>query len=212
MEGRRDDRQNGQPANRLHLNLGFANTPQNLSAEAARQYPTTPSTFPQPMYQNQYGQRETWGTQSPSQPQGYGNMNYFVQNPYPNGSPAPGQAQSNLTPNGPSYRGQQGQNGDATNGLAQQFSHQNLGGNSQRPASPYRAPINGQRRNGPQQSSNIAPINPLFGGSAMTEESPPDRDPSKYPDVLFKRARATENVVKAFFKDSVTRARERNQR
>lgn len=46
----------------------------------------------------------------------------------------------------------------------------------------------------------------------MTEESLPDRDPSKYPDVLYKRAKATESVVKTFFKDNVARARERNQR
>lgn len=214
---RRDERQHQQgqgqgqaqsPASRLHLNLGFVgNQHQNLTAEAARQFPTTPSTFPQPVFPNQYGQRETWGAQTPSQQNNYGNMNYFMQHPVP---PNAGLAQP-ISPSG-SYRSQNAHN-DGTNGLAQQFSHQNLGGTTPRGQSPYRPQPNGQRPGvGSRHGSNLVPQNPTFGGAALYEEELPQRQPEKYADNVYKRAKASQNLVAAFFKENVQRARERNQR
>lgn len=208
---RRDERDTNQAngnSNRLQLNLGSSiiqnNNNQNYSAEAARQFPTTPSTFPQPVFANQYGQRETWGTQSPSAPNGYSNMNYFVNNPYANGNNnAP---QANLTPGGVPQRGQPGYD-NAANGLVSQFRDQNLSGNSQRPVSPYQPP-------GKRSAPSGQRPNTTFGGSIMHEENPPDKDTGghRYAENIGHRGKASKGLINAFFKENVQRARDRNTR
>ncbi|TKA70556.1 hypothetical protein B0A49_02993, partial [Cryomyces minteri] len=70
-----------QPPNRLHLNFGFQD--RNFSAEQGRNFPTTPSTFPQPMYPNAAGQQEVWGTQQTNNGYSGAPAGYFMNNPYP---------------------------------------------------------------------------------------------------------------------------------
>lgn len=113
---------NQQQGNRLQLNFGFGgggDRNNQYAQEQGRAFPTTPSTFPQPVYPNQAGQQEVWGAQQ-QQPQvgGNGYGGYF-QSPYQ-------QAQ---------YQGQQGnlqapgsaRFDQSPNGLAQQLSQQHLG-------------------------------------------------------------------------------------
>lgn len=192
---------NNQQPNRLQLNFGFGNN-DNRNPQA---YPTTPSTFPQPVYPNQAGQQEVWGAQ-----QGNGYSGGYFQNPYQ-------QAQ---------YQGQQGnlqaqhlqQRFDqGANGLAQQLSHQHLGG-SGRSGSPYgrQASPNQQR---PRTADNRAYGYGGYGagGSAprqpsLYDEEAPNRTPEKYSENVAKQATMSKSLINTFFKDSVQRARDRNQR
>ena len=159
------------PPKRLQINFGFGDrngnpNPNNVhqgqfgSADTVRAFPTTPSTFPQPVFPNPTGQQELWGAQNSMT--GYGGAGYFMNNPYqpqystgqlhqqqqkqqqkPHQSPIHSQQQQQQQqqqkPNfsqGPSpYRGQQGFN-EAANGLVHQLSHQNLG-DPPRSSSPY---------------------------------------------------------------------------
>ncbi|KAF2274569.1 serine/threonine-protein kinase cot-1 [Westerdykella ornata] len=195
-----------QQGNRLQLNF-FSGGDRNQYNQDPnnRAFPTTPSTFPQPVYPNQAGQQEVWGTQ----PQGYGGGNgYFMGHPYQ-------QAQ---------YQGQQGnlqaqsqqRFNEAANGLVHQLSHQHLGGG--RSSSPYgRQPSPNQQRprtaetRGHQQYGNYlgqpAPRQP-----SLNDEEPPPKNPGKYSENVFKQAQVSINLVSTFFKDSVQRARDRNQR
>lgn len=193
---------NNQQSNRLQLNFGFGGNDRNN-----QQYPTTPSTFPQPVYPNQAGQQEVWGAQ---QGNGFnaGNGGYF-QNPYQ-------QAQ---------YQGQQGnlqaqhlqQRFDqGANGLAQQLSHQHLGG-SGRSGSPYgRQPSPNQQR--PRTADNRGYGYGSYGGGpaprqpSLYDEEAPNRMPEKYSDNVAKQATMSKSLINTFFKDSVQRARDRNQR
>jgi len=57
---------NNQQGNRLQLNFAFGGGDRNnqqYQQEVGRAFPTTPSTFPQPVYPNQAGQQEVWGAQ-----------------------------------------------------------------------------------------------------------------------------------------------------
>ncbi|KAJ4301919.1 Serine/threonine-protein kinase [Kalmusia sp. IMI 367209] len=194
--------QQQQQGNRLNLAFGFGGGDRQQFQDSGRAYPTTPSTFPQPVYPNQAGQQEVWGAQ---QGNGYGN-GYFM-NPYQ-------QAQ---------YQGQQGnlqapnaaRFNEAANGLAQQFQHQHLGG-SGRSGSPYgRQPSPGQQRprtadnRGYQQGGGYGhmPRQP-----SLNDEEPPPKTPEKYSDGVRRQAQVSVNLVSTFFKDSVQRARDRNQR
>src|ERR1700753_574265 len=126
--------QQPQQPTRLQLNFGFNND--RTPGADGRQFPTTPSTFPQPVYPNQNGQQEVWGAQQSNT--GYGAASYFMSNPFQqqynpqtaNVPSAPGKYRSPPAQPPAAYT-------DATNGLAQQFAHQNLGGNTPRSASPY---------------------------------------------------------------------------
>jgi protein-serine/threonine kinase len=191
-----------QQSNRLQLNFGGGD--RNQYADAGRQFPTTPSTFPQPVYPNQAGQQEVWGAQ---QQQGNGYGGGYFQNPYQ-------QAQ---------YQGQQGnlqtqhlqQRFDA-NGLAQQLSSQHLGGNG-RSGSPYgrQASPNPQR---PRTADNRGYSYGSHGAAqgsrqnSLYEEEAPKRTPEKYSDNVEKQATMSKSLINTFFKDSVQRARDRNQR
>ncbi|KAF1817211.1 Serine/threonine-protein kinase [Eremomyces bilateralis CBS 781.70] len=202
--------------NRLQLNFGFNNDRNNnYAGDAGRQYPTTPSTFPQPVYPNQSGQQEVWGAQQTNN--GYGNANYFMSNPY----------QTAYQQQHPAGQHPAGYNvNDATNGLVHQFSHQNLGGNSPRSGSPFaRQPSPNQPRPKtagtsnqpqpqpqPQHSNNfLAPTVPSASSAPVEEEAPP-KQPEKYGDNISKKAKMTTGLVAQFFKDNVQRARDRNGR
>ena len=188
-----------QQGNRLNLAFGFnGGGDRQQFQNDGRAYPTTPSTFPQPVHQ-----QEVWGAQ---QGNGYGN-GYFM-NPYQ-------QAQ---------YQGQQGnlqapgagRFNDAANGLAQQFQQQHLGG-SGRSGSPY-----GGRQSSPNQQRPRTADNRgyQYGGGyghqprspSLNDEEPPPKTPEKYSDNVLRQAKVSINLVSTFFKDSVQRARDRNQR
>jgi protein-serine/threonine kinase len=202
---------NNQQSNRLQLNFGFGGGDRNnqYQQEVGRAFPTTPSTFPQPVYPNQAGQQEVWGAQQQGNGNGMTHGGGYFMNPYQ-------QAQ---------YQGQQGnlqapgsQRFDqSANGLAQQLSHQHLGGNG-RSGSPYgrqASPNPGRPRTadnrggygyGSQGGSGSRPQNSLY------EEEAPPKDARKYSENVEKQAMVSKSLINTFFKDSVQRARDRNQR
>lgn len=191
---------------RLQLNFGFNNERNNYAAEQGRAYPTTPSTFPQPVFPNQAGQQEVWGTQQTNN--GYGQPGYFYAPQY--------QQQANIQPPSAAYRAPGGYN-DGTNGLVHQFSHQNLGG-AARSNSPYgrQGSPAGQR---PRTAGDRGPQ--AYGGSylsspvqkpSLNDDEPPQRNPDKYSDNVIRQTKVSVGLVNTFFKDSVQRARDRNQR
>lgn len=203
---------NNQQGNRLQLNFGFGGGDRNnqqYQQEVGRAFPTTPSTFPQPVYPNQAGQQEVWGAQQQQQGNGYNGGGGYFMNPYQ-------QAQ---------YQGQQGnlqapgsQRFDqSANGLAQQLSHQHLGG-SGRSGSPYgrqASPNPGRPRTADNrggygygsQGGSSGPRQP-----SLYDEEAPQRNPTKYTENVDKQAMVSKSLINTFFKDSVQRARDRNQR
>lgn len=219
-----------QQPNRLQLNFGFErnnnNNPSQApygSSENARQYPTTPSTFPQPVFPNSQGQQEVWGNQPTNN--GYTGTSYFMNNQYQQypqqGGAAAAPAAAPAAPAG-SYRSPGGYN-DGTNGLVHQFSHQNLGGGTPRSGSPYgRQPSPGGQQQRPrtagatsgQQYGNFLspPQAPMPQAQSMTDEEPPPKNPDKYGENLQRKAKVSTGLVSTFFKDSVQRARDRNAR
>ncbi|KAJ2902259.1 hypothetical protein MKZ38_000800 [Zalerion maritima] len=211
-------------SNRLFLNFGNNN---ERLAPADRAYPTTPSTFPQPIagypqpgmqQQQQQQQQQAQGYQGGG---GYNAQGYFSQNQYP---PQQYSAQASYTgPEAQQY--QQRSNTPGTNdpnvGLAQQFSHQNLGAGGR--ASPYsqRGPSPSQRQRGPptqsQQPGYGNYLNaPSPSGAASlpaTEfQAAPERNPDKFGPSANNNQKKCSQLAADFFKDSVKRARERNQR
>lgn len=221
------------PNSRLNFNFAGFNdrtyTPTN-----ERTYPTTPSTFPQPIFSSQPGQQaqvaqDYMGAQLQS-PGGYANDgNYFSNSPYQahygqqQQSQYHGQYQQQSIPSPqPSYQQQPRQgyvNNDATNGLVNQFSNQvNLGGAGRQP-SPYgRHAAPGQRPhtagNSGQQTlgNHLAPPMPGHGSTSRLDEEPPERDPERYSTNVAKRGKLVEAMIKSFFEQNVQRARERNIR
>ncbi|KAF2667660.1 serine/threonine-protein kinase cot-1 [Microthyrium microscopicum] len=218
--------------NRLQLNFGFNNNDRNAAANDPRQFPTTPSTFPQPVYPNQNGQQEVWGSAQPI----YGQNNYFA-NPYQATFNAQGQQQQQQQPGMPpnTYRSPPPpanpvnvaaasyQNG--ADGLVQQFAHQNLGGNTPRSGSPYaRQPSPGNNQQRPrtagatgqgqgQYRGFLTPDMPMQPQQpSMTDDEPPAKNQDKYGENVLKKAKVSSGLVSTFFKDNVQRARDRNQR
>lgn len=193
--------------NRLQLNFGFSNQQSSFTAEQARAYPTTPSTFPQP-FPNAAGQQEVWGAQSPAT--GINQQGYFS-----NFNPYQGQYQSGLQSPAPvaqGYRSQAGAFNEVTNGFAQQL---NLGGSTPRSASPYHRQHtpngvprprtgNGQR---PQASYLNAPPQP-----SIYDDEPPPKNPEKYSAAITERVRHQKLMTAEFFKENVERAKNRNER
>ncbi|KAF2842427.1 kinase-like protein [Patellaria atrata CBS 101060] len=206
---------NNQQQQLPHLNFAFQNEQGNpYGQEGVRAFPTTPSTFPQPVFPNpQSGQQEVWGAQQAGN--GYAgptSTGYFANNAYQQAA----YAQSNQNFQGPqaAYRPQTGY--DATSGLAHQFANQNLGG-SGRSGSPYgRQPSPGNQRprtagaSGQQYSYSNAPPTPK--GPTIHDDTVPERDTTPYGNNVIKKSKAQSTLVHAFFKDSVTRARDRNAR
>jgi protein-serine/threonine kinase len=205
--------------NRLFLN--FNNN--DRFSPTDRAYPTTPSTFPQPVFQAQ-GQNQQGQTSSQQQQQfsnGYpAAQGYFMNNPYP-ASNTPQTAQYQPAQQGYSqqaYQPRAAPGNDATNGLAHQFSHQNLGGAAR--GNPYgaRQPSPSQRprtagATGFQQGYHgyMAPSTPALPPQPEFEPAP-ERNPDKYGPLTHNNQKRCAQLASDFFKDSVKRARDRNLR
>ncbi|KAI1075535.1 serine/threonine-protein kinase cot-1 [Whalleya microplaca] len=205
------------PNNRLHLNFGNNN---ERLAPSDRTYPTTPSTFPQPVFPTPSQQH--LGAQQPQPTQQYSggyapNSNYFVQNQYqpqyqyPPSDYAAAQASSSYQP-----RSNTPGTNDPNVGLAHQFSHQNLGGAAR--ANP-RGPSPGQRPRTAGSSGQRsgydymnAPPMPTQPGHQPNFQPAPERNPEKYGQNSNNNQKKCSQLAADFFKDSVKRARERNLR
>jgi len=216
--------------NRLYLNFG--NNNDRLAAADRNTYPTTPSTFPQPVFSGQPGanQGSAQQAQGYQQGQGYASAGYFQQpnsNQYGGAqySSQLGAQASDYSSAGQGY-GQArsttpGANNDPNTGLAHQFSHQNLGGGAAR-GSPYaagRGPSPGQR----PRTAGAQGQQPGYGSYANAPPMPtqssqdyfapaPERNPDKYGPNANNNQKKCSQLASDFFKDSVKRARERNQR
>ncbi|KAM7216344.1 Protein kinase-like domain containing protein [Rhypophila decipiens] len=215
--------------NRLYLNFGNNN---ERLAPTDRTYPTTPSTFPQPVFQSQ---SQSQGPSSGGQQQQgqYSAQSYApAANDYYSQQGGQYQSQYNsqmLSAQAAGYnsssQGYQqprattpGTNNDPNVGLAQQFSHQNLG--AARP-SPYgsRGPSPGQRPRTAGNSGQQPGYNSYLNAPPLPTQSPqlefataPERNPEKYGPHANNNQKKCSQLASDFFKDSVKRARERNQR
>ena len=218
-------------SNRLHLNFatgGYKND-RNYPASNENVYPTTPSTFPQPVYKSQPSKSpneyQSPQIQSPAGFNGVGG--YFMNPPY---QASYGQStqvqyqgqyqQQGVSSPGPSYQQRQGgyTPNDPTSGLAHQFSNQNLGA-VPRQGSPFgRQPspnprprtggANGQQNYGRLPTPPVpAPVQP-----PSSSDEPPEKNPEKYSANVGKRGQGLHVLVEAFFKENITRARDRNLR
>jgi protein-serine/threonine kinase len=212
----------------FYLNLG------NSAKFPQESYPTTPSTFPNPIFPSQgQGAQQQYPQNAQQQPysnSGFGPQGYFMNNAY---SPQYGaQPQSNYqqspAPQAPQAAYQQRaaaapNNNDATtNGLVHQFSHQNLGGAGRQ--SPYgsRQPAAAQRPRTAgatgQQAGYTSYLNAPMPSQASQQQSwpefqiAPERNPDKYGSVTQSNQKKSERLASDFFKDSVKRARDRNLR
>ncbi|KAH1588588.1 hypothetical protein KXW65_008809 [Aspergillus fumigatus] len=211
-------------SNRLHLNFGF-NDRNGYNAAAAnnRAYPTTPSAFPQPIYQNQ-GPQDYVDAQNGAYNQG----GYFMANPYPpQYSQAPYSQQQqqqpqqpqqhNLASPQPTYQTPMAYNAnDGTNGLIQQFSNQDLNstrtGFFGRAASPAQRPRTaGSSAPGQQQPGHLAPPMPRSPRTPAENEEL-QRYPERYSENVHKRGKAAKELVNVFFHENIERARDRNMR
>ena len=233
--------------NRLHLNLGGGqgqpqpnpaggafNSDRTYQAANSHVYPTTPSTFPQPIFPSQQrGQQvnnDYLAAQLSSPQAGYGQAGYFA--PNSQYQPPRGQQQNvvygrqyeqqaQMQSPQPGYRAGFATN-DPNNGLARQFSNQNLGSN-QRQASPFgrhpspnqqSRPRTGGAAGGQPQGGHLnIPMSGIMtpSQSSLTDE-PPEPDPEKYSSNIAKTMSGLHVFVKQFFEDNVTRARDRNGR
>jgi protein-serine/threonine kinase len=217
------------PNNRLYLNFGNNN---ERLASSDRQFPTTPSTFPQPVFPGQpsggppqphaVSQQYAGGAYPPSN----SNMNHYVQAQYqqqyaPQQHPHPNDylgGQSNVT-----HQPRSNTPGNDPNvGLAHQFSHQNLGGNARAnaygqqrgAAQPGQRPRTAGSSGQPQPSYNYmnAPPMPASSPRPMEFQPAPERTPEKYGTNANNNQKKCSQLAADFFKDSVKRARERNLR
>jgi protein-serine/threonine kinase len=208
----------GNNNNRFYLNLGNGN---DRSAPNDRAYPTTPSTFPQPVFPNQGQQPGMPQQQQPGYASGYPpNQGYFMQNQYQNQYPAQGQGEYGVGQNsGYQQRSTTPGTNDPNTGLAHQFSHQNLSGASRAPAYGSRGPSPARPRTA-GNSGQQAPYNnysnvplPTQASAPVSEFHPaPERNPDKYGTNANSNQKKCSQLASDFFKDSVKRARERNQR
>ena len=224
--------------NRPHLNFGAGNgfgTDRTYEASNNRVYPTTPSTFPQPVFQSQMAQasNDYLGAkiQSPTAASVYGNGGgYFVNQAFQQQQYVPQQQQpqysnqyqqTNLPLPQPSYPQRQGgyNTHDPTTGLAHQFSNQNLGA-VPRQGSPFgRHPSPSQplRPAGPSSQHSYGSRLTIATSSAKESPSPvphepPEKNPEKYSSNVSKRGAGLHVFVESFFRDNIDRARERNAR
>ncbi|CZR62048.1 probable serine/threonine-protein kinase cot-1 [Phialocephala subalpina] len=193
--------------NRLYLNF---NQNERSAFADSTSYPTTPSTFPQPVFSSQ-GQG---GQQSqPPYSTGLAPANYFSNQAYPPSYPQqPPKAQQSYPQRPPPM------DNATTNNLVHQFSHQNLGGR----ASPY-----GNRQPSPAQRPRTAgaPGQAAGYGSYLNAPMPtapqqnwpefqpsPERNPDRYGQLAQTNQKRCSSLAESFFKDSVKRARDRNVR
>lgn len=198
---------------RLHLNFGYNERAFNPAAINNRAYPTTPSAFPQPIYQNQ-------GPQDYADAQGGFGQGYFMNNPYPPQTQQYAQPQYAQAPMGSpqaAYQPRMVYN-DGTNGLIQQFSNQDL--NAQRGGFYNRAaPPPGQQRPrtagssapGQQQPAHLVPPMPR-SPHTPSENEELQRYPERISENVHKRGKAAKELVGVFFNENIERARDRNMR
>lgn len=209
--------------NRLKLNFPFENHG-NFEASNNRVYPTTPSTFPQPIYppqQQDYHQSQL----SPNPMAGgyFGNSTYASQNQHLGQHYTYQQQQqpNNLQSPQPSYQTSSRpymspNTNDGTNGLIQQFSNQDLSGGGTRGGLFNRAPSPNPRprtAGGTGQghhSNHLVPPMPSRSPKPLEEEEQPN--PRKYSDNVLKRGTAAKQLVNSFFQENIERARDRNTR
>lgn len=197
-----------------------------------RAYPTTPSTFPQPVFPPPSGSSQQSGNSQPQQPYPppsafpQAPQGYFAQPAYPQQYPQQQQQQPNYAYNNAQNAGYQGgrTNGPGTNdpntGLAHQFSHQNLGGatrnaqysnRSGASAAPRPRTAGNSSQPGPYGGYNNVPL-PSQGSGQADFQPVPERNPDRYGSNATSNQKKCSQLAADFFKDSVKRARERNQR
>lgn len=193
--------------NRLHLNFGFN---ERQFAPPNRAYPTTPSTFPQPMY-------GAPGGQDYIDSQAY-NQGYFMNSPYQQPQ-QPQYGHPNLASPQPAYQSRFGgyQANDGTNGLIQQFSNQDLSASPRnnmygRTAPPGPRPRTAGSPAGGQTPGHLAPPMPNRNSKPAGEEDELPKCPEKYSENIHKRGRAAKELVNVFFRENIERARDRNMR
>ena len=215
-----------QDNNRLRLNLPFDNQ-NRFDAQNARVYPTTPSTFPQPIYQNQ--QQDYLGAHLTSNgPTSGMSGGYFMNNPFPPQQQNQFQQsfqyqqQQSLQSPQPAYQSTArkpflGKNAhDGTNGLIQQFSNQHLE-NAPRADTFNRTPspasirprTAGDARQQQSYQSHLVPPVPSRSPIPEEEEQP---NPRNYSENVLKRGTAAKQLVNSFFQENIERARDRNTR
>jgi len=219
--------------NRLYLNFdnnGGRNGDRLATPSDSRAYPTTPSTFPQPVFPSTSGQPPSSSSGLSAQPNqyatGYTPAGYFMQNQYPSQYPAQPPASSRGVPQYDgaaehSYlqpRSNTPGSNDPNTGLAHQFSHQNLGGarttayGSRQPSPAYQRP---RTAGAPGQAGYGSYLNAPMPTQASHQpefQLAPERNPDKYGPVAQNNQKKCERLASDFFKDSVKRARERNLR
>ncbi|KAL2809910.1 kinase-like domain-containing protein [Aspergillus granulosus] len=203
--------------NRPHMNFGYNERAFNNAAANNRAYPTTPSAFPQPIYQNQSPQ-DYMDAQNGVYGQGYFMPNHYA----PQAAYAqPHYGQPNLQSPQPAYQSRMGYNApanDGTNGLIQQFSNQDLNSSNRtgffnRAASPAQRPRTaGSAAPGQQQQpGHLAPPMPRSPRTAAeTEEL--QRYPERFSENVHKRGKAAKELINVFFQENIERARDRNMR
>ncbi|TVY60716.1 Serine/threonine-protein kinase cot-1 [Lachnellula suecica] len=214
---------------RFHLNLD----PNNRQPFNDRAFPTTPSTFPNPIFPPSQGaqgtQQQGQGQNYQQQPYSTGNApaGYFMQNPYPpqypQQPPASQYAQS-PAPQAPQAAYQQRPGAypanDTTNGLVHQFSHTDISGRNSPYGNRQAAPASQRPRTAgapTQQAYGSRLYAPMPGQAAPQPNMPeferaPTRNPDKYPASAQTNQTKCAQLAETFFKDSVKRARDRNVR
>lgn len=184
-----------------------------------RNYPTTPSTFPQPVFENTAGPGG-YGQQAGNSNYG-GNGGYFMNNPYPSPYQQPQgyqqnyqtSAQTSYQPSPLSYN-----SNDGADGLVHQFAHQNLGPSSRQALGYPRQPSPAQRTRTqgtsgqPQYGNHLNPATPSFSSQRQSREGPPEKTPDLLPEMVRQRGSLCREYASNFFKQSLNRARERNER
>lgn len=224
------------PKKRLQINFQGYNTDRTLQPSNDRVFPTTPSAFPQPVFGSSGGNSPNsavYGSNPTQSPYGAPSGGYFAgyssnQQQLP-GYSAPNQyqnqyqGQQNLAAPPSSYQQRQAgyTTNDPTSPLVNQFANQNLGAPA-RQSSPFgRQPSPNQRaytsNQQAQQSRSQASVHSnasqdSAGRLAPTPEAPPEKNPEKYSSNVVSRGQALHSFVDAFFRENISRARERNKR
>ncbi|KAI1363104.1 serine/threonine protein kinase [Xylaria arbuscula] len=202
--------------NRLHLNFGNNN---ERLAPSDRTYPTTPSTFPQPVFPSNAQQLPGAQLAQPAQQYagGYAPANsYFAAQTQYQPQYASHQA-PDYAPQSAAYQPRSNTPGNDPNvGLAHQFSHQNLGGAARANAYGARNASPAQPRprtagSAGQQPSYSYPAVPMPTRQSEFQQAP-ERNPEKYGLNANNNQKKCSQLAADFFKDSVKRARERNLR
>ncbi|KAI1172907.1 serine/threonine protein kinase [Nemania sp. FL0916] len=205
-------------SNRLQLNFGANN---ERLAPSDRTYPTTPSTFPQPVFPNSAQQHSAAQLPQPAQQQyagGYAQShNFFPQAHYPAQYANP-QVVDYAAAQSAAYQPRSNTPGtnDPNVGLAHQFSHQNLGGAARGNAYAGRVAPSAQPRPRTAGSTGQQPGYGYPAAPMPTRQSEfvpaPERNPEKYGVNANNNQKKCSQLAADFFKDSVKRARERNLR